>query len=590
MDPIGRVILLNLPPLFVSIDGIVLITLALVHRYAPLVEPLNASSTRLISLGERDGEVSMAQRTKRAHNIGKAQAVEKIGALINDLATEVLSFKGVTVREWLELWQPELPRWLNTSQGEMRLNHRAVALIEEVASIVGASNVEARALVEPDVRFNAVANALGETLLWAHKHQRRQTTVDLDAVAEDFLGRLSASFKDNRIDVTWLVPCHIFDDDQEVPRFSVGPVTFCPRADWLAQTDKDIHKDWIADHWSGAVSQEALLKRTTGVDAKEVTRAWSSYHCAVRLARSPWVAEVHVPGHAASRSRRKADALVDLALSFVSLACGPENAAAIIAEGRNRRAANERSLGFDPKGHCFSGSSVHKLGVGGEKGSAVAFVAKAQPIFADGGEMLRRYLADSSTDSVPPLIERWIGALYWFGLAVHEPLDFMAVVHYGCAIDILSDAGGNLSEMAAFVEAAFGRDAGAGLLKDGTSSKDVLNRLYNEGRSGLVHGSRHGLLEDMTADRHLAHELVRNLLIVVTTKLSQVVREEHAMLGLQQAHATRAFIARLRQSKPATAVLGAIGEAEDGLPESPVQAERSDVAASDGGAVTAAPQ
>ncbi len=513
----------------------------------------------------------MPPRTKRAMRLDKAQAIEKIGLLFNELCTEVMSFKGTGHAEWFKHWQPDLPSWLNTSHGEVRLNRRALAIIHEISDIVGASDAEARALVEPDARFAAVSEALGETLLWASDQLANKTPVELDAAAENFVGRLSESLKSDRVDVTWFVPCHIFDEDQSAPRFSVGPVTFHPRAEWLAETYLDLHKTSVADHWSGAVSQEELLKRTHGDDPKEAARAWATYDTAIRLAGAPWVAEVHVPGHTASRSRRKADALVDLALNFVCLACGPENASAIVADGRHRRATRERSLGFDPKGHCLAGSSIHKLGVGGEKGFAAAFVTKAEPVFADGGALLYQYLADSATETVSPLVERWVGALYWFGLAAHEPLDFMALVQYSCAIDIVSDAGGNLPKLTQFVEAAFARQPGAGLLNDGTPSKDVLNRIYNDGRSGLVHGSRHGLLEDLSEDRRLAFELVRKVLLAVVTRLSNVVREKNPMLGLERKRATSAFLARLQRMTPAPAAAKASGAANDPAPRVPVR-------------------
>lgn len=82
----------------------------------------------------------------------------------------------------------------------------------------------------------------------------------------------------------------------------------------------------------------------------------------------------------------------------------------------------------------------------------------------------------------------------------------MAIVKYGCSIDILTGAGGNLGKMASCAAVAFGCSADAEI--NGRKLIDDLNLVFNEGRSALAHGTSFGVLAEKREERALANSLV----------------------------------------------------------------------------------
>ncbi len=70
---------------------------------------------------------------------------------------------------------------------------------------------------------------------------------DFNAVlADDYQARLQQLAASASPDVDRHILCHLFHSDQAVPAFTVGPVRFLPRAEWLDSfvKDSEIHELW----------------------------------------------------------------------------------------------------------------------------------------------------------------------------------------------------------------------------------------------------------------------------------------------------------------------------------------------------------
>ncbi len=70
----------------------------------------------------------------------------------------------------------------------------------------------------------------------------------------------------------------------------------------------------------------------------------------------------------------------------------------------------------------------------------------------------------------------------------------MAIVKYGCGMDILTDGEGNKTKIARCVAAALGCEPDTAITKDGRKLEDIVNLVFNDGRSALAHGSDFGAL------------------------------------------------------------------------------------------------
>lgn len=401
--------------------------------------------------------------------------------------------------------------------------------------------------------FNKVSfTAIGEALASIGEHLPKEVQEDAGAVldqsvfkalADDYdanLGRLSQG---TWPDLDQHFPCHLFHSDQAVPAFSVGPVDFRPRADWIGQfvTTADVRAHINAVE-TGAMRLEELRKQARAPGAAEsLYRAQSILRV---LGGFQWVATARILGHAPTQSRQKAAIIVALAIDAIGLRFQVEDARRFTKAGRQHLFAEER-LSTTMSGNFMRGSSVQMPGLGSKPGALAAKMTAERPFLDAAGVILEAYVRGRQTGRAPHLIERWANALYWVGEARREESDFMAVVKYGCAADVLSGAGGKATEMTKFAEAAL-NPKGEPTPVDELSIGKAVETVYVGGRNKLAHGEMPGLFEDLTGPRTIGDQLLVYLFDVCTLKLAAAVKDRPRFFIVDEKAAYIAFTAYLR--------------------------------------------
>lgn len=394
--------------------------------------------------------------------------------------------------------------------------------------------------------------AIGEAVANCRAHLPRGPAVQPNAMADeafykavvDDYRRALDRFADNaRSDLDRHIPCHLFDVDQGVPAFSVGPVAFQPRADWLTQYVTDPKQlAHIREVESRTATLDDLRKRSEGDGGRDL---YEARRVLSALRSFSWVATIRMTSHELSHSHRKASIIVGLAIDAIGLRFNVEDARRFSKTGRQHLFSEER-LASSLTGAFVSGSSVQMPGLGAKPGALVAKMSAELPFLAAAGTILRAYLAGRQTGEAPHLVERWANALYWVGEARREASDFMAVVNYGCAADGLSGAGGNADVMTEFAEASL-NPKGKPTTPEALSIADAVTRVYREGRNKLAHGEAPGLLEDLGESRAIGDDLLVKLMSSFTFELANVIDHRPEILTIGEKHAYRAFKERLRQ-------------------------------------------
>lgn len=96
--------------------------------------------------------------------------------------------------------------------------------------------------------FDQIAfHAIGQTILDCRAHLPEKSYTPDTEVGPDFYAAMVRDFSMNldrladaaRPDVDRHIPCHLFHGNQAVPAFSVGPIDFLPRADWIVRYVRD---------------------------------------------------------------------------------------------------------------------------------------------------------------------------------------------------------------------------------------------------------------------------------------------------------------------------------------------------------------
>ena len=322
-------------------------------------------------------------------------------------------------------------------------------------------------------------------------------------LAADFRDILDKLAEEVRLDVDQHIPCTLFHEDQSVPAFSVGPVEFLPRADWIE-----------------------------------------------RFVPGGRVGTSRIAGHETRQSHRKASTIVGLAIEAVGLLFHVSEARRFTQAGRAHLFGEHRLATAADDGRFIHGWSAHLPGfrLGPDE---IAGTIRAERDFLDSaGGILGAYLADSQKGGARHLVEAWVNVLYWFGEARREVSEFMAVVKYGCAIDVISGAGGELKGIRDFAEAALAPGE-AEELRDGVLSvAQAVNVVYQKGRNKLAHGETPGVLEDFREHQRVGDFLLANLFYVVTLELAAVISDEASRVSeVDRRHAFRCLKERLRERR-----------------------------------------
>ncbi|WP_254906048.1 hypothetical protein [Paraburkholderia youngii] len=373
-----------------------------------------------------------------------------------------------------------------------------------------------------------------------------------DEVPESFFREMADQYTTNlqqlsakiRTVVDRHIPCHLFHSDQHVAGFSIGPVEFLPRSDWVTRYVKNPDElGYIRDVQAGAMPMAELREMALSVNReRQVCNAWSILRS---LRGFEWIATVTTFDHELTQSHKKASIIVGLALDAIGLRFGVDEARRFAMAGRASLVDEDR-IATTLDGRFLRGTSASMPGIGGKPGGLTAKMQADKPYYDAVGHILSAYMRGRQSGRAPHLIERWANALYWIGEARREESDFMAVVNYGCAADGLSGAGGEAKLITEFAQTAL-NPRGDAVSDQHRSISDAVTTVYREGRNKLAHGETPGLFEDLSGTRATGDVLLSALFDVTTTELGSLVADGDPILDVPEKHAYRAFLAKMQK-------------------------------------------
>lgn len=300
-------------------------------------------------------------------------------------------------------------------------------------------------------------------------------------------------------DLVEIVPCEVFDSDQRADAFTIGPAYFQPRDAWLARQTTRLRTDLIQQVWAQELKLADVETMSKLAEAEQKLEIVGASDLIKHIGSHSWIATVEFHGHDVQQAHVKGQLFVELGLDFISLMVDRDSGRQLLHPGMSRRLI-ETTASLDSNGDLSGGWKFNKPGVGGPPGAAQRLVVGNVAFFDAASAILNRYSADSDSGKISRLIARWANALQWYGDAMRHDLDFKALADYGDALDILTNAGGNLGTMIEYCEVALNVGRDTQITADGRSLSDVVNSVYNLGRSAIRHGNRFGLLNEFRVD------------------------------------------------------------------------------------------
>lgn len=283
------------------------------------------------------------------------------------------------------------------------------------------------------------------------------------------------------------------------------------------------------------------------------------------MRQNSWVGTVRIAGHALEKSHEKASLIVGLAIDVLGTRFSADDACRLTKAGRAYMLGEDR-LATTVCGELVYGASFIKPGLGAAPGIFAQMIEGDRAFLDAAGAILQNYLEKRDRGRAHDVIERWANTLFWLGEARRDASDFMAVVKYGCALDSISGPGKDASaKIDAFVAAAFGVPVDP-CSPDTLTAKDVVHRVYREGRNKLAHGEEPGLLEDLSQTRGLGDGLIVALVRRVTPIIAEFLAPNSRALE-ENVQTFRVLSAKLESTRTGPTKTGNPAITEAGNPE-----------------------
>ena len=432
------------------------------------------------------------------------RAGETTETLLEVIVEDVVKAAAMPENDWWALNKFPLEPLLaipDSAGGMCPVTHAGVEAAHKLTDRVWNEREDYRQTIEREafncLSFSAIGQALRAALARVLKESgNADGSSELDSgfyheLAADFRNTLDRLTDEIRTDVDRHIPCTLFHEDQLVPAFSVGPVEFLPRAEWIDRFVHDPEARRVVEQVDkGELAIKEVRRRAMKPDSgRAIEDALTTITC---LRGFSWVGTIRAAGHEPRQSYRKMATIVGVAIDAVGLGFNVEGARRFTRVGRAHLFAEDRLATAVDNGRLIHGGRKNVPGVGGAPGELAAKMQAEREFLDAAGEILNAYVESRQKGPAPHLVEAWVNALHWIGEARREVSDFMAVVKYGCAIDGLSGAGGKASAITEFAEAALAPQEGDEPREGARSIAQAVEMVYVRGEAHSPMATRPG--------------------------------------------------------------------------------------------------
>lgn len=299
--------------------------------------------------------------------------------------------------------------------------------------------------------------------------------------------------------------------NSDISPFTIGPVTFEPRLNWLDRKAAEGEVTLVAQRrikriWGGS----RVGPRKNGRDKlreDHILKAIGScqYVCTVQLSAA---------------FATEAGLETALTAARLALACA---ALAFETPSETLRGFNlhydgpihiQSAILFIPGKIILSGSRLSRRPTGPFilAKDWQAELARMAGAFAACGEVLNNLVDPARSTSRPELLEALLQALIWFEKGCREVGDLMATVGFAASLDALGK-GTKTNGILTMLEARLGITRTDPINPQGPTFEAFVETMYSEGRSRTIHGTSQKIGYDWASTRGTAEQLARYALL-----------------------------------------------------------------------------
>jgi hypothetical protein len=224
-----------------------------------------------------------------------------------------------------------------------------------------------------------------------------------------------------------------------------------------------------------------------------------------------WIIDVEIEGREESRSSECASVAALVALESLGLAMRIQTARNLRGPRHARDPQFQRDLHQIDGQQLTMSTSIDWPRIGGPPGAQAGLLTDSAVLLNAVSRAITAFVSVAETGNAPLLLQRWVEAMYWFGQARRERNEFIALVKFGVALDVLAK-GGKAKGILELSRALFGKVDDDVFASDNRTLKQVVETVYNDGRSKIAHGGALALLRELPIEPGLADNLTAHAL------------------------------------------------------------------------------
>ncbi|MEO1709782.1 MAG: hypothetical protein AAFR70_05900 [Pseudomonadota bacterium] len=347
-----------------------------------------------------------------------------------------------------------------------------------------------------------VENAFAKTLA---KADFDRPSADLAGeVSKEVLELVDSDIRNHKRRIELTVGCHLFEGDAAYP-IRIGPVLF--------ETREQFRQRLAANGKLSPITTRRLKAIWSG-EPRGARKPSADSHTEDAILRAigdcPVACTIETDGLSSKNVKEKGLLAARLAMAALSLMWErPSKGLELMKLLYDRQWSSRFTVTFGSGKYPGSSSSKSDFPFGHRiDDELTSYLTDHQSLLDQIGEALSSYVKPSDPVERPTVMNAIVMSLMWFHEATREPLDQIAVTKYAASMDTLV-GGKGAGAIVELFSARLGCEPNDQLFKDGHTAKGVINEIYNDRRSRLIHGSSGDFSHDWAQIRSRAEVVAR---------------------------------------------------------------------------------
>lgn len=427
--------------------------------------------------------------------------------LVKDIVREFIRIESIPISERAKDADMKMPLFISAGDGtSLFVSHKLDKAIARFAKRLMDDNSFLKPRFSVAEWCSRVRGLFGPVLV----------SIDLTHGLDENAASVLASVKEKALQGTdaenireYTFGCSLFTHN-EINSFRVGPVLFEARHVWL---DRKYSTGAIS-----SVSRRRILQTWNGAKIRSRKPSKDSSHevdLVETIGSSLFVCSVKTHDIGVQSGQDKALMAARFAMTAVALVWNDTS-----------RVLNRTSIAFDRQAHrrkvlafasdriCFTSTSWSNLplGISIKSHEWDLVVKEYSDEFSVVGEMLE-YVVHPQTNCLRPnMMSTLFHSFLWFHEGCREALSPIAVAKLAASLDALS-CGNKAGGIVKLINSRLKMDGSNQIFADGPTLQSTIARIYDQGRSRLIHGNNKELGHDWSDTKNIAEQFGRMCLL-----------------------------------------------------------------------------